>query len=269
MTGNEGKSADRIQALLDDRLKVMQWLDKLNAAPDDIPADVRSRVRADYQTRLDGVANELQTYTSELQSNLLKQQHGRDALSEKEKAADARLAEAKLRHAVGEFGEDQWTKLNGEISTELATVRGQISHADGEIRRLEEVLDLIKQKPPSTQIRQALPMVEPPPPAPAPSPPPPPAAPQVKVSTGQSNDLAFINPANAPIKPRQSLGVTHGPPPPESPVPEPAVPAPAAPGQPPTEAGGPKKTLKCGECGVMNFPTEWYCERCGAELAAL
>jgi len=29
------------------------------------------------------------------------------------------------------------------------------------------------------------------------------------------------------------------------------------------------KTLKCTECGAMNYPTEWYCERCGAELAAL
>jgi hypothetical protein len=31
----------------------------------------------------------------------------------------------------------------------------------------------------------------------------------------------------------------------------------------------PSKTLKCSECGSMNYPTEWYCERCGAELAAL
>ncbi len=29
------------------------------------------------------------------------------------------------------------------------------------------------------------------------------------------------------------------------------------------------KTLKCVECGAMNYPTEWYCERCGAELASL
>ncbi len=34
----------------------------------------------------------------------------------------------------------------------------------------------------------------------------------------------------------------------------------------PTEGA---KTLKCGECGAMNYPTEWYCERCGAELASL
>jgi uncharacterized OB-fold protein len=29
------------------------------------------------------------------------------------------------------------------------------------------------------------------------------------------------------------------------------------------------KSLKCQECGTMNYPTEWYCERCGGVLAAL
>jgi hypothetical protein len=29
----------------------------------------------------------------------------------------------------------------------------------------------------------------------------------------------------------------------------------------------PQKTLRCTECGTMNRPTEWYCERCGGELA--
>lgn len=40
---------------------------------------------------------------------------------------------------------------------------------------------------------------------------------------------------------------------------------------PSTRARSPNasKTLKCAECGSMNRPTEWYCERCGAELAAL
>jgi hypothetical protein len=30
-----------------------------------------------------------------------------------------------------------------------------------------------------------------------------------------------------------------------------------------------KKTLKCAECGTLNTPSEWYCERCGAELTQL
>jgi hypothetical protein len=29
------------------------------------------------------------------------------------------------------------------------------------------------------------------------------------------------------------------------------------------------KTLKCPECGTANYPAEWYCERCGGELATM
>ena len=38
-----------------------------------------------------------------------------------------------------------------------------------------------------------------------------------------------------------------------------------------TEAVKPdhSKTLKCPECGTPNYPTEWYCERCGGELATM
>ena len=35
------------------------------------------------------------------------------------------------------------------------------------------------------------------------------------------------------------------------------------------KAGEGARTLKCADCGAMNFPTEWYCEKCGAELASL
>jgi len=37
----------------------------------------------------------------------------------------------------------------------------------------------------------------------------------------------------------------------------------------PSEMPDQPKTLKCAECGTMNYPSEWYCERCGAELAAI
>ena len=32
---------------------------------------------------------------------------------------------------------------------------------------------------------------------------------------------------------------------------------------------GETKTLKCRDCGAMNDPSEWYCERCGAELSTI
>lgn len=62
-------------------------------------------------------------------------------------------------------------------------------------------------------------------------------------------------------------------------LPRPPEPAPMAPqsSAPLNTTAGPERpssstgvrTLKCGECGTMNRPTEWYCERCGAELADL
>ncbi|MEO7998269.1 MAG: hypothetical protein ABI852_12540 [Gemmatimonadaceae bacterium] len=45
-------------------------------------------------------------------------------------------------------------------------------------------------------------------------------------------------------------------------------PAPGASTTRPSGATDQAKTLRCTECGTMNFPTEWYCERCGGELAA-
>ncbi len=49
---------------------------------------------------------------------------------------------------------------------------------------------------------------------------------------------------------------------PDAPAP---VPTPSSSGQTVDAA----KTLRCAECGTMNYPTEWYCERCGGELAVL
>jgi len=66
---------------------------------------------------------------------------------------------------------------------------------------------------------------------------------------------------------------------PEAPSVKPAAPSDDADednDEPPSVLGRPTprtsqaiKTLKCAECGSMNYPTEWYCERCGGELAAL
>jgi len=36
----------------------------------------------------------------------------------------------------------------------------------------------------------------------------------------------------------------------------------------PWEVDASSKTLRCTECGTYNLPTEWYCEKCGAELSA-
>jgi hypothetical protein len=67
--------------------------------------------------------------------------------------------------------------------------------------------------------------------------------------------------------------------PPPSPPPPPPRPGaggagPVAPGGVPSAAASKvdpslvQESLKCRECGAVNRPTEWYCEKCGAELSA-
>jgi hypothetical protein len=82
----------------------------------------------------------------------------------------------------------------------------------------------------------------------------------------------------APPEPPQAAAPPTPPPPPPMPHP-PSAPVittadPFASKAPPADAkrgsqANVPKTLKCAECGTLNRPTEWYCERCGAELAAL
>ena len=100
---------------------------------------------------------------------------------------------------------------------------------------------------------------------------------------GKLDELAFLKsvtgneapaappappPAATPTRSRASGGFTRSPEP-VVPEPPPEPKAPAADVSRDRSSGSGQKTLKCGECGTLNRPTEWYCERCGAELAAL
>ena len=79
----------------------------------------------------------------------------------------------------------------------------------------------------------------------APAPNTPDAAPSPEASSGREafDDLAFLRSVVDPTAPTGAARAS-------------------------APAGDQQKTLRCTECSTMNFPTEWYCERCGGELAA-
>lgn len=51
-------------------------------------------------------------------------------------------------------------------------------------------------------------------------------------------------------------------------IPQDVEPAPTIPPKPARVSVETQRTLVCGACGAANLPTEWYCEKCGAELSA-
>lgn len=264
MANKTAKSADDIQQLLDERRKILQWLDRLNMAGADTPTEVRDRVRSDYETRLAAVADELKGFTEELQETLATHQAQQAELAEAQRAAETRMAEAKLRHAVGEFPESKWNDIHSDILSELVSVREELKTTEDEIGRLEEVLHMIQAPTaPAPQPQR----FEPPPS------PPPPSTHEPK-GNERFDELAFLKSVTEDEGQGPAASRAHGP---EQQSHQPVksvrvsqeTPAIPEPSDGASGSAGPKKTLKCGECGVMNFPTEWYCERCGAELAAL
>jgi outer membrane biosynthesis protein TonB len=295
---------ETIESLLEQRAQYEQWLAKLDAAANKAPAAVRQKVRGDYESRLRGVIERLRGHAATISGELERHQGAQADLDQQRREAEEELAEAEVRHAVGEYAEDEWQQLSQESEGRLSGLREQLRSVGNEIARLAEVQSLISGPPrsqPPTHAPAPRPevMVErnpppPPPPAepveepppapvvtaapsrPAPKPAPPPRQPE---PVAPVDELAFLKSvADDDLKPATTSRRTSNPgvsqpgaSAPRSvetaPAPAPAPPAPSAGAK--TGAPGVAKTLKCGECGTLNRPTEWYCERCGAELAGI
>lgn len=276
-----------VDALLEERARYEQWLTKLDEAGRNTSEGVRDRIRQDYRDRLNRVLGELREHAQTIRADLARHRGEQAELEARQTQTRERLAEAELRHAVGEFGAEEWQRISDEASRQLAEVGGSLSRVSEEISRLAEVEQLIGHGPAPAS---AAPPLEPParvapdrPSGPVPEPDPtqvpiglPADLPAAGVSadqtmgmpdgaghTGQGRDeLAFLR------------SVTDSEP---APATQPAAPAPAqtatAPQRiaplAPNGAAASNRTLKCTECQTMNRPTEWYCERCGAELSAL
>jgi chromosome segregation ATPase len=284
MARRSSKSSTDVQKLLEERQAITKWLERLSLAGDSASDDVRTKVRADYEARLEAVSKELQGYAKELRETLSKEETKQEDLTERERAADIRLAEAKLRHAVGEYDDAQWNKIHSEIMGELVKLREELKGVGDEVTRLQEALVALDRKPAVQPDEERVSLAELDP-----------DAEEAEVAelgedeeakateTGRQTDafdeLAFLKKV-APdgAGKRRRSGATFRPleatpsqsQPVHTPKPETALSSSGeTPSLGPKEDETARKTLKCEECGAMNRPTEWYCESCGAELADL
>ena len=276
-----------IEALLGQRAQFEQWLAKLDSTADKAPPAVRQKVRADYEVRLRGVIEQLRGHSATIADELHRHQATQGELDARRRQAEEELAEAEVRHTVGEFGEDEWRRISEESEGRLNGLRDQLKTVGREIARLVEVQALIAAPPkaaptapgPASDFIEKSPPPPPPPPAaePVAEAPAQKAAPRQPAPRGRESEhggapgdeLAFLKSvANEEAKPVASRRPSN---PGASVQGSRAVETAPPPSAPAGKAGAPgvAKTLKCGECGTLNRPTEWYCERCGAELAGV
>lgn len=261
---------DAMQALLDERSRYEQWLAQLAMRRDSTPVHVYERVRSDYAGRLDSVMDQLRGRAADLEGTLASLQHRLDELTGQETARRDARAEIELRAMVGEYQTDRAEGELASCDTDIARLVGEREGVAAELHRVQEILALVRQ--PVVSAPEAHPEPVAPPPERAQSMPVAAAAPER--DSGGFDELAFLHSvvdSPAPVSSPAPIADRPAPPPPPPPTPvRPAVATPSA--TPvflkdmPTEQ---VKTLRCQECGTMNYPTEWYCERCGGELAAM
>jgi hypothetical protein len=282
-----------IEALLEQRTQYEEWLAKLDSTADKAPPAVRQRIRGDYEARLETVMEQLRGRGSAIAEELERHHASQAELDRQRRAAEEALAESEVRHSVGEYTEDDWRRVSDQSRGEIEQLRAQLRSIGTEITRLTQVQALIAAP------RTGAPAPTPPAPAPRPAPkpevveqapfvthvadpmadpaaPPPrtapqPQTPQSEPAAAEVDELTFLKsvsdeePRAAPRRTASggssSSTATSAPPR----APEVAATQPAS-GK---AAAAVAKTLKCGDCGTLNRPTEWYCERCGAELAGV
>jgi len=162
----------QVDELLQQRQKYEQWLAKLDEAGTRAPAAVRNKVRSDYQARLEAVVAELGTHVESIEAALTSRRETVAGLDARRADVEERLAEAEVRHAVGEYSDDEWSAVASEAQAVLDDLAGRLAGEQAEIARLTEVQRLVT-KPAA------------PPPAPAAAPVPEPAA-------APTADLALI-----------------------------------------------------------------------------
>ena len=248
MAKNPSKSAAAIQRLLEERRQYEAWLARIKATADSAPEHVRTRVRADYEARLKAVTEELKAHADSARQLVAQRKETLAELQKKEKAAAERLAETELRHEVGEYDESQWAQVHKDALADLGAVRDELLDVERDITRLEELDDLVWSKP-SSAARAA------------PESPPRSAPEKPEKRKTPMDELAFLKSVTDDDKSAPSPGRASGA--------QYQLEENSTPDAPEDADVEPEKTLKCRECGTMNVATEWYCENCGAELAAL
>mgnify|MGYP003849516377 CR=1 FL=1 len=254
-------SIDEVRSLVAERQRYDDWLTALDGRRAETPSHVFDRVYGDYVARRDAVLAQLREHVGALATHGTELGRRLSSLEAELTALEDERVEAMLRTAVGEYDGNRWETVRQDVEAKIASLgeqRGGLLAGVDEIRTL---LASATSEPPAADVEApAQPAVEDI------------AVEDIAVEDIVEEDIAYdASSIASPSSPNASA---------ETAASAPSVPVNADETfddlaflrsvNDPTAApsNDPLKTLRCTECGTMNLPTEWYCERCGGELAA-
>lgn len=297
MTATDNDAMSALHTLLDERQRYQGWLTTLEGRRNSTPPHVYERVQQDYIGRLDRVMQSLAERAGQLSGTIASLTAELATLRQHESDRTDERHEAELRAAVGEFSPEDWERRRAEADGDLERIAAERHSLQAELEELQRIVALTMATRPDRTDGQlaAAPSVG------APSSPAERGRPDESPQTIEEFVAEWHPPQARPPQPRGS-DAAHS-----DHVPEAAemggmiIPAAPMGGNPVGAAGADygiangvtgvaaaaaaatpgslspapqgdarrdtDKTLKCPECGAMNYATEWYCEKCGGELS--
>ena len=290
MAEKEPVSLDALNGLLKERQRYEEWLAALEDKRANTPDSVYQRVQGDYQTRLREVSSKLAERAGELRENIDVLTVRLEEISRQEKQQREARQEAELRAAVGEYTDKQWKEIGGAWDKELARLVKEKNAVEIQLSELSRIVALSMKEKQAGAIAMGrgasgdgnrAPISPVVPRAAVPEPPTlnPPSRieqPSARVQPPAQSPTSNRSPFDEfpVLRPGSGSGSGSGggsgsagsPPSTTAVATPPSVPKSGGAQDPRSEQ---HKTLKCPECGAANYPTEWYCERCGGELATM
>ncbi len=130
-----------VDELVEQKDKFQTWLQKLEAQREKFPERSFEKVRGDYLKRLEEVSDKLRDHSDVVRARL--DDLGQQAVDlEVEKAARGdELEEARLRHTVGEYtDEEEWSDLENRLADSLRKAEEKLRTAQEEVDRLKDIV---------------------------------------------------------------------------------------------------------------------------------
>ncbi|MEE8549756.1 MAG: hypothetical protein V3T08_00705 [Gemmatimonadota bacterium] len=283
-----------VDELVEQKDKFQTWLQKLEAQREKFPERSFEKVRGDYLKRLEEVSDKLRDHSDVVRAKL--DELGQQAVDlEVEKAAQGdELEEARLRHTVGEYtDEEEWSDLENRLTDSLHKAEEKLQTAQEEVDRLKNIVAQLagaEAEPAPTEAEAEDDM--PPEPATAVEAASTPASEESSDDEGMVFLEELVGGGDEALQPDSGLGDAMGAAQ-AGPAAEEAQPASAATdgdlgdemafleslsldkggesnafsfleGQ----GSGTPQTIICPHCSAANDPVEWYCTECGEELPA-
>ncbi len=130
-----------VDELVEQRDKFQTWLQKLETQREKFLERSFEKVRGDYLKRLEELSDKLRDHSDAVRARL--DELGQQAVDlEVEKAARGdELEEARLRHTVGEYtDEEEWSDLENRLTDSLRKAEKKLQTAQEEVDRLKDIV---------------------------------------------------------------------------------------------------------------------------------